>query len=291
MKTIREYLDSKKELQHQIQPFREKRVYISDPSQAPSGANVQMGKHGGHYYDTEGKMDKAPADTGDIEMTAEQEIEKVINMMALNKDNAEDIYQELERRFGPDVALANRDEISKSVGQEIPGQEPVKQDFLNDELDQKITGEISSLAGTYAKEDEIYNAIEKKYGKDMAKLYKDDIESEVKRVYAIDDPDVAGGYKPEPSQEPAGEKEPLPSMWDTGLWGEEAGKDIVDNLFSDVNQVSESSVDEEINKFVDDSMKTTDFESAGIDKDELFTALKDGVEIAMGEQGKQYQNL
>ena len=155
MGNLKEYLENSEEIQHNIQPFREKRVYIKDPSQAPSGANVQAGKRGGHYYDT--------------------------------------------------------DSVG-SAGKE----EPAKQDFLDNELDQKIAGEISSLAGTYAKEDEIYDTIEKKFGKDMAKLYKDDIMDEVKRVHAIDDPDVAAGYKPETSEKPAGGVNNLNDMgWDS----------------------------------------------------------------------------
>ncbi|MCK5176445.1 MAG: hypothetical protein KAQ92_01850, partial [Candidatus Aenigmarchaeota archaeon] len=149
-RTVREYLDSKKEIQHNVQPFVEKRVYIKDPSQAPAGANVQVSKHGGHYYDTDSGMGKAPADDADVDMTADQDIEKVINMMSLSGNDAEDIYQELERRFGPEVAMANRDEISKSVGQEEPSQG--KGEYPQELLD-TIGDSISLGGGNYFYDD------------------------------------------------------------------------------------------------------------------------------------------
>jgi len=47
-----------------VEPMKERRVYISDPFEAPPGANVQVGAHGGYYYeaDSEQKSDDMQKD-------------------------------------------------------------------------------------------------------------------------------------------------------------------------------------------------------------------------------------
>jgi hypothetical protein len=49
-KEFAEYLGGKKEFTH----YSESRIYIKSPAEAPKGANVQRGKHGGFYYDASG---------------------------------------------------------------------------------------------------------------------------------------------------------------------------------------------------------------------------------------------
>ena len=51
--TFKDYIGQKKEFLHNVGiVIAEKKIYISDPTQAPPGANVQVGPHGGHYYDS-----------------------------------------------------------------------------------------------------------------------------------------------------------------------------------------------------------------------------------------------
>ena len=45
----------------------------------------------------------------------EKGVEKVINMMADVTIDGEDIYQEIKRRYGKDVADAYRDKITKAI--------------------------------------------------------------------------------------------------------------------------------------------------------------------------------
>lgn len=44
------------EILDRVEPMKERRVYISDPFEAPPGANVQVGPHGGYYYEAESEQ-------------------------------------------------------------------------------------------------------------------------------------------------------------------------------------------------------------------------------------------
>jgi len=55
------------EILDRVEPMKERRVYISDPFEAPPGSNVQVGPHGGYYYeaDSEQKSDDMAKDEKD----------------------------------------------------------------------------------------------------------------------------------------------------------------------------------------------------------------------------------
>ncbi len=106
---------------------------VKDPSQVPKGWSIVKGPRGGVYAVPPAKGAKpkkhpykVPPRWGGRGSVPSQDaaIQKVIDMMADTTKDAEDIYREVEKRYGKDSADSVRDDISKAVGQSLPDEEP-----------------------------------------------------------------------------------------------------------------------------------------------------------------------
>ena len=137
--SVKDYLRNSKELQHQIQPFTEKRVYISDPSQAPSGANVQQGARGGHYYDTDGVNAIAGQEEPDVSVDlSDSEMTDVRNTLTLAQER-EDYLYDRKQGLTHNAAMSN---LGYDRGEQEPTEERPSVSEPGQEPDQEPAGGI-----------------------------------------------------------------------------------------------------------------------------------------------------
>lgn len=100
MKTVKEYLEGSKEFNHVL---KEARRYIKSPNEAPQGANVQKGPHGGYYYDTDsvtGGEQQEPAKTQEPGKRIGKHPESGV---PLYKDQEGKIVDETGQEYDPDT--------------------------------------------------------------------------------------------------------------------------------------------------------------------------------------------
>lgn len=118
------------------------RRYISDPSEAPEGADVQQGEQGGYYYETENTAaagDEMPAPAGEVpgaesgnmgEEEFNQRVEEVTGQMGEAIDAFED-----------EAVVAG-----EQVAEEMIGQGEMDPDLINDEIHDRVVDEMWRIA-------------------------------------------------------------------------------------------------------------------------------------------------